>query len=311
MVMSNQLTKTKMSEQIRSINETPLPNAELDAEQQFPWSERIEAIRRQSLDHLHQILANRLLDMEAEAVGTNIEITPNDEAELDRINETLGVTINCSSAQMLRLLEKGGYNSSLSRANVFRRLFSRVVPYNRLRKQTEKAMGIEAAGTPDDPELVFGAVTHDTPRDYYFGGTGGEYGDTILVLKPDRIKDRATFTMGDSLGLSESDIVTWNEVPPLKLLRDRLVNHGAKSAVSRFVEAQIAGGVSLEDIQEIRFMANNEAELEAILNSFGGRSAIESRAPGITISFTGAPPEGLESNAWRPRHAQLAEKQIS
>jgi hypothetical protein len=92
-----------------------------------------------------------------------------------------------------------------------------------------------------------------------------QYGDVTLVLKPS-VKDKTTITLGDSLNQNATPI-PMNGTASIRELSDAagrnpFVDHGAIVAIGgrdqleygeTFMEAQIFGGIRLEQISRIVF----------------------------------------------------------
>src|SRR3989338_4303963 len=238
-----------------------------------PWESRIEAIKENSEENLDQILND---------IVPNISFSEEDIAEIENNRNTLGITINCRAHITIpELLQTGRIHSGVE-GHKFGGKFLKLLDFGgyRLRQKVEKALGIKPRGTPDDPELIYGAAVHDTAKDLE-GGTGGWFGDTVIVLNTERVKDRTTFTPGDSFYQKEKNhrIVTWEWVPVLKFIRDKIVGD--------YVEAQIAGGVTTEDITEIRFKADSVEQFRRILDQLGGVEAIHKKMPWLRLTYTG------------------------
>ncbi len=77
----------------------------------------------------------------------------------------------------------------------------------------------------------------------------GRYGDVEFVLKPE-VAQRSTFTMGDSIvnGRKGASFRTFEDAVLLKQIRDTKDQFG-KSGFQSEIEAQIFGGVSLDNIE--------------------------------------------------------------
>jgi hypothetical protein len=281
-----------MPEQLSNV--IPLRSETHEAGQQKPWEARVEAIRSKSKDNLKVIVD--ALDPKRTSE------TPEAQARIEEIRESLGVTINFYAHETIPyLLGEGCLRPHLEdkEPGPMRKLKTAFLDKMRARISTikhtrsaEERLGIrpEGWGSADDPELVYGAVTDSTPEDETKGGAGGWYGLDIFVLKPDRIKDRATITPMDSYYIQDPRmVVTWEDVPTLMYLRDEgRADPTANYTRGEYVEAQIAGGVGAEDIEEIKFyISNPDGTLDEVLDQYGGRAVFEEKMPGVKL--TGIP----------------------
>lgn len=99
------------------------------------------------------------------------------------------------------------------------------------------------------------------------------YGDSVIFLKPDRVADRTTFTIGDSLDTNAVPI--WpDEVDTASERRlAAAVSNESQDNPRRYIEVQVHGGVTLDDIAAIAI--NEDAsihradEIQALLDSEG------------------------------------------
>jgi len=225
--------------------------------------------------------------------------TPEAQARIEEINHSLGVTINFNGGETIPyLLSEGRLRPHLEdkEPDLMSKLKTGFLDKMRTRISTikhtrsaEERLGIrpEGWGSADDPELVYGAVTDGTTEDEIKGGAGGWYGLDIFVLKPDRIKDRATITPMDSYYIQDSRmVVTWEDAPTLMYLRDEgRADSTANLTRGEYVEAQIAGGVSAEDIEEIKFSVwGPNSTLDDVLDQYGGRAVFEEKLPGVKLT---------------------------
>ena len=156
---------------------------------------------------------------------------------------------------------------------------------NKYRANAERAMFGYETDIPGFDRPIYGFLNHD---DGYLSGSHGfalcNYGAIDLVLKPS-VRSRTTFTVGDSLGGGSSERATWRLIPqPLDTEhpiaasgrdftsiaeyedwpKDRgtqAFGLGIDSEIAdatdyltrkhNYIEAQIHGGVTLQDIEKI------------------------------------------------------------
>lgn len=140
-------------------------------------------------------------------------------------------------------------------------------------RQTSEKKGLGVPNDlPNNQRPVYGYFRTDEH-------TAGAYGPIEFILK-DSAKERATYTLGDSLhsfntdmqvgGKSPSDQGGWNGN-----LRDYL-DHGAKGVL--YVEAQVQGGISLGDVAKVVIHGSPSIpEYKAMQSALG--------AKGIKVEF--------------------------
>lgn len=120
-------------------------------------------------------------------------------------------------------------------------------------------------GVPNDQRPVYGyAAPKDEDR---IGGDGdvglAAYGPVKVVLKDD-VKDRTTVTQGDSLMAPDAVPSFWNKLHPLTTSGFKDLNTDV------YVEAQIMGGVSADDIKSVVFGTEEpDSELAQLLDWHG------------------------------------------
>ncbi len=240
--------------------------------EEAPWKVRIDKIRERSPANLENILSY-WSDPNKSRIYQIVDAVkkPENQKEIEHIKETLKVTINTNLEAFLAISrdEKIRTLAELpDRCNVFK-----------YRKESEARLNIQPEGNEKDPELVYGALTHNTRLDDQCGGAP-IYGDTIFILKTENIENRTTFTLGDSSGVKgPNEIVTWDYVAPLKFIRDHFPR-----LQDMYVEAQIAGGVRLDDIEEIKIKIYSTERREEIENDPDFNS-FKTKHPEIRISF--------------------------
>ena len=110
---------------------------------------------------------------------------------------------------------------------------------------------------------------------------GTRYGTNVVVLKKDRVQDRTTFTLGDSLNSTRNaaaskvlnpKIYSFGALPS----KDQLKNATTLTEISahrfitdQYAEAQIRGGISFKDINYIRLAEEPNATLKNLLKEKG------------------------------------------
>ena len=190
--------------------------------------------------------------------------------ELPRVQESMHVSINISYETLLLILDGDGRIKSTWETHF------RGGGYDVRRDEVEREMRIRAKGTAKDPHPVYGAVWSKNGRDEEKGGAGGRYGESYMILKDDRIRDRTTFTFDDSFAGHRSRMLTWEDAAYAKAMMN--IQGG------NYVEAQILGGVTADDIESINIPISNRGNAEEI------RAEVErlrQEFPGIKFNFIG------------------------
>lgn len=102
-----------------------------------------------------------------------------------------------------------------------------------------------------DPRLrpVYGYIDKGT-----FGSEADGYGEIAVKFKP-HVRDRTTFTLGDSLGpMCSSELAPAPVNKPDYRAADHQVERIARGAeVSGYIETQIHGGVTMDEVEEVIF----------------------------------------------------------
>jgi len=172
--------------------------------------------------------------------------------EVRKVKETFFLSINLCPDILLKVLEEKRYKSIFELPANVRTFYSR-----QNRADYEKKMGIYGKGGPDDPYVIYGALASNNGHDEECGGA--EWGNIILVLKPSK-KDETVFYYGDSIDV-------FDQANPKKQLnlKHALIAKAIKNLFNEtyeedqrfrgfgnYIEAQILGGVKIDDVQEIR-----------------------------------------------------------
>ncbi|MEK7125582.1 MAG: hypothetical protein AAB880_01575 [Patescibacteria group bacterium] len=233
------------------------PNIENSENESKPsWFSRIKKIREVSKMNLENILERYQLK---DRVGLL------DKEKVKSLQDNFKVTINISDKNILKALKGGRIKSSFDTAPLIDKMTTKIFgktasDRTSYQRKFEEWLGISPEHTRNDPPLVYGAVASN-PNDYE-SGPAQAYGKSFLVLK-DSAKKRATFTYGDSMSAKPGQVVTEENVGRLKSLADRADRSSTEQHIL-YIEAQIAGGVSLEDIEKIRINVDSVERKEEI-----------------------------------------------
>ncbi len=107
----------------------------------------------------------------------------------------------------------------------------------------------------DEPNVVYGYLDDRDSLEQETDARG--YGDLTLVLGPNVIK-RTTFTHGDSMNYGRTSLLDFKDAMIIKEAR-RIAKYSAKGTAEPYVEAQILGGVSFDDVEAIHIMFRPES----------------------------------------------------
>lgn len=179
------------------------------------------------------------------------------ENEVARIASQMGVTINLSWDSIKKSLEGGRFLSGWEVAGVFdeRTETAKSMPltpsdydYGKRRDEVERLLDNRAKGGARDPHPLYGAASTVNGRDEFYGGVGmAWYGESFIKLKTDSIKERTTFVYDDSFNGFAKLPLAWEDAVYAKAIHN-LLGH---DSIHGYVEAQILGGVTIGDIEEV------------------------------------------------------------
>lgn len=178
--------------------------------------------------------------------------------EINRIEDNFCITVNITWKNLLSALDRGRLISIWeNKAEMDDRMDAKDIlgyDYSQKRNRVEKMLGNRSKGGIRDPHPIYGAAFTPNGRDEFYGGAGGSYGECFVVLKTDKIKNRTSFCYDDSFGVYSKWLLDWEGGISAKAIHnlegvDKASRHG-------YVEAQILGGVSLDDIESINIPSN-------------------------------------------------------
>ena len=190
------------------------------------------------------------------------------EQEIERIKDTIGVSINVSPEVLESILFQPPYKF----LSVFE-VNHRSAAYDLLRIRDESAMGIKSISSLlVDEHPIYGAVTSDNGRDEFLGAAPGGYGSVFVTLRKNEIADRTVVVPRDSFYAPTRDMrVTLEDAPEIVAINN-LTN-------ARYAEAQILGGVSVGDIEAINIDKTQADQWSYLL------ARIREEYPDITINI--------------------------
>ena len=135
--------------------------------------------------------------------------------------------------------------------------------YKKNRHSVEYSMGIRSKGTQKDPHPIYGAIATNH-RDQLQKGAASEYGSCFFILKKERIQERTMVCYGDSfrrkdMSAEQHDALrfTFDDVAVAKAMLEGV----DEESEYQFVEIQVLGGVSLEDIEFVCITGGQTSEV--------------------------------------------------
>lgn len=155
--------------------------------------------------------------------------------------------------------------------------------YTKFRSAREKELGLRKAG---EPPVVYGFLAD---KDTMSTAPIAEaYGPVAITLKPE-VLERSTFTRGDSYENKNASPMSFEDALIRKQVVDRKNQSGTADArESKYVEAQVLGGVNLQDIEGILLTIGSEVRnnpgLETIENATSYIDKIKASAPDVHIA---------------------------
>lgn len=211
--------------------------------------------------------------------------------EIKRIRDDFHVTLNITWANVLKVLETGRVISIWENREVMDdRNKSKFVHYETIRDKTERLLGNRAKGGIRDPHPVYGAAASINGRDEFYGGSGGAFGECFLVLKSDRVKNRTSFVYDDSFDGYSKWVLDWDSGIVAKAIH----NLNGNKSMHNYVEAQILGGVTIDDIESINIPSDaisgeNKYSFSSGTDALSKIDELQKKYPGIKINIIQVP----------------------
>jgi len=235
--------------------EKPININPLVAEKQKVAQERSERNIINTLDSFLRYASNG--NLEKVGIKSEIEAIEKLREELKKVQKSASIMINVSSERLPKVLEDGKFKSTLELPLEYQR---DKPDYGEYRVAAEKYLGVHASGTENDPFAIVGALASKNGYDESHGAADpGSYGRIFVNLKPE-VLNRCVFVDGDSI--VESSF--YGDVPgsePGLNKKDAMIAKAMRNIVDeadgrmgqelKYVEAEILGGVSLNDIESI------------------------------------------------------------
>lgn len=215
--------------------------------------------------------------------------------EAQKVHDSFRVTVNVAWDNIKQIFDSGKLKSVWERIEVAEERTKRgkFGDYAKKRDSVERQMGNRAKGGSKDPHPIYGAAYSENGRDEFFGGVGKSgYGDCFIKLKSDRIKDRTSFVFDDSFDGYTDWMVDWTGGQIFKAIHN-VIEFNTKAP---YVEAQILGGVTIDDIDSIHipdFLFDQKNESGDDIGPIIKReiSELEARFPDIKFIIVESPKE--------------------
>lgn len=213
------------------------------------------------------------------------------EQELARIRGDYHVTLNITWANVLGTLETGRVISAWENTEVMEyRNTTRKYHYETRRDEIERLLGNRAKGGIRDPHPIYGAAASPNGRDEFYGGTGGGYGECFFVLKSDSIRDRTSFVYDDSFDGYNRWTLDWEG----GLTAKAILNLNGSQSRHGYVEAEILGGVTMDDIESINIPSDaisgeNKYGFSAGADALAKIDELRQKYPGVKINIIQVP----------------------
>lgn len=207
------------------------------------------------------------------------------EAEVERISQAVGITLNMSWEALTGMLNLGRVKSIWENAEEMERRNKTMDYHYGVRRDTiERHLGNRAKGGASDPHPIYGAVFSPNGRDEFFGAAF-RYGECFIKLKNEKVRERTTITYDDSFNGFNDFPLLWEHAAIAKSMMN-LTDHGTRHG---YVEAQILGGVTLDDIESITipklvlqevYKKSGQAGVDRVLDQI---NEMREKFPGISI----------------------------
>lgn len=226
-------------------------------------------------------------------LGSYHEYSKEKKEQLDQETKKVGggfhVTINMTWQNVLDVLNSGRVLSAWENQKTIEerdKMWSiSSGKYSIKRDRIERMLGNRAKGGSRDPHPIYGAAASENGRDELYGGAGGSYGECFLILKTESIKNKTSFCYDDSFYFFGNWLLDWNGGIVAKALHN-LNNGYSKEGESKhgYVEAQILGGVSVDDIESIN-IPSSAIQADIQNNFLVEVEDLQQKYPGIKINI--------------------------
>lgn len=223
---------------------------------------RWESIREKSHTNLKQVLSKIGMDVPEFEAAIN--------AEVNSIRDYVTASIYFRGHYPLVEILKGKGYTVFSEPGLLKRIKYWMLNSGSSETRTQKKMGINPKGVGKfkEPYIIYGAMFLENKRDF-----SSIYGKSLFLLRKDSIKNRTTFTYGDSVAKSGRGL-GWSADYPL-VWDDAVIARAAMNINgdynNNYIEAQIMGGVTAKDIEEIRISQGDISHWKQLLYPNGNK----------------------------------------
>lgn len=163
------------------------------------------------------------------------------------------------------------------------------------RTSAEKRLGTHPEAGEED--VMYGYLTDISQerRGEVGSGTAGNYGDATIVLRPE-VTERSTYTVGDSINPSSGSggsLMGFESAVRSEAAR-QIAQHTPEGRRETYVEAQVQGGVRLEDIESITVDARRTPGRHEVNGEQGWQDEasikelitdVQAKAPGVPLTI--------------------------
>ena len=181
------------------------------------------------------------------------------KAKAEELSPQFAVTVTVSKDTMQRILFDSNRMLSLVETHGSSGSGSNAGPTERM--QVEERLGIHSRDDIVSERPIYGALALSREEQVMGAADTQNYGEFVITLKDEVAHKRTSFIYGDSMnkyyGPSidiqevQSRRMGFKEAKVAKLIHDQLNPTGRPSVEERYVEAQILGGVTADDIESI------------------------------------------------------------
>jgi hypothetical protein len=193
----------------------------------------LRTVNKKSASHIARIISDYKFDMNVPLLKERAE----------SIRSSQQVVIQMTPQSIENTLMKGEVLQ-------IRSLISEDKAHYKGRKLVEEELGIFSNGSKENPHVIYGALyAHQGENMHVLPAPSDRYGNCLMILKTDEIRDRVIFCFGDSAFANAKErLLNWEDAAIGKLL---IESCGPVNPIMSYIEAIIAGGVTLLDIEHI------------------------------------------------------------
>lgn len=248
--------------------ETKLRNLSFNDEQIAKAIEIISIPKRETTDimkSVKQTSKTRREKLIQKYPYRNIEKREKLEKSAQTIFHSQRVAINIGKDTLISIMQSGRFKSAFE---LEKQPSDKGNTYKQDRDRWERKADIRMRGNEKYPHPIYGGLYCSNTKDEKVG-PAPFWGEIFVVLKTEQVKDRTTFSYGDS---NYETMMMWDDAAYAKaILNDQ--------KDEEYVEAQIHGGVSIEDIESVNIPSHIEESAKQSIQKI-----IKEQFPSIAIN---------------------------